>query len=444
MLASVRYFLADVRHWVWTHRLVSAAVVVVIAAVVAAGVLLLGGDDEEPAPAPAPDVVIGQVGEPEDEDEQADELETEDLGFPAFATKNTTRVAGPDSIANAAGVALAVHPSTGGVPGPDAVTLVDAGQWQAAIAAASLVADPVRAPILITEDGEVPSLTANALRALDPSGSGATDGRQVLAVGAAARPEGLRTLGVEGTNPAALAAAIDRVRQRLAGDPAHIVVTSAGEPAEAMPAASWAARSGDPVLFAQRDSLPDPTRKALESHERTPVYVLGSEDAISDRVLREIRELAPDPTRIAEDDPAESSIAFARFVDGSFGWNINDPGHGFVIASARRPLDAAAAAPLSASGTWGPLLVTTAGEAIPASMRGYLLDLKPGYEDDPTRAVYNHVWLIGDTAALSVAFQAQVDELAEVAQVTPGSGATTLTPPPEGDAAGDDRGGSGR
>ncbi len=48
---------------------------------------------------------------------------------------------------------------------------------------------------------------------------------------------------------------------------------------------------------------------------------------------------------------------------------------------------------------------------------------------DPTRAVYNHVWLIGDQDAISVGFQAQVDDLAEVAQVRSGSGPTPSAPP---------------
>jgi hypothetical protein len=440
VLVRVRESVAAAGRWLWARKLIAAAVLVVVAGVAAGVVLLTGDEDQEPSPAPAPDIVVGQVSEGEAGNET--ELETEDLGFPAFATKNTTRVAGPDPTANAAGVALAVHPSIGGVPGPEAVSLVDAPQWHAGIAAASLVADPIGAPILITADGEIPSLTANALRALDPPGSPTTDGKQVFLIGAAAKPDGYSTLSVEGESAAELAAAVDEVRQRLAGDPDHVVITAADAPAEAMPAAAWAARSGDPVLFARRESLPGPTRKALEEHDQTPVYVLGSKRAISDRVLNEIREVAPAAERIADDDPTESSIAFARFVDGSFGWNINDPGHGFVIASARQPLDAVAAAPLSASGTWGPLLVTTDGMAIPASLRGYLLDLKPGYEADPTRAVYNHVWLIGDTSVLSVAFQAQADELAEVAPVTPGSGATALAPLPDRDAGGADRGGS--
>jgi len=56
-------------------------------------------------------------------------------------------------------------------------------------------------------------------------------------------------------------------------------------------------------------------------------------------------------------------------------------------------------------------------------LRNSLLDLKPGYAGDPTRAVYNHIWLIGDEGAMSVPFQGEVDDLAEVAKIGSGSGA---------------------
>jgi hypothetical protein len=92
-------------------------------------------------------------------------------------------------------------------------------------------------------------------------------------------------------------------------------------------------------------------------------------------------------------------------------------------------MDAAAAAPLSASGTWGPLLITDDAAQVPESLRGFLLDIKPGYVNDPTRAVYNHVWIIGDQTTISVAFQAQVDDLAEVAPVRSGTGAGVKPPP---------------
>jgi hypothetical protein len=138
-------------------------------------------------------------------------------------------------------------------------------------------------------------------------------------------------------------------------------------------------------------------------------------------------------TRISnESDPVESSIEFARYVDGNFGWNINDPGHGFVIARTDRPLDAAVGAPLSAGGKPGPLLVTTDGGTVPAALQGFLSDTQPGFIDDPSRAVYNHVWLLGDTDALSVAFQAQVDELTKLAPVTTETSGPEFGPDPSG------------
>ena len=121
---------------VWLHerrRLVGLIAGLVALGAVGVGAYLLGksmSDDDAQSPAPAPAAIVhdrhpAAVG---------------DLGFPAFATKNTTRVAGVDPIADAAGVALAVFPSTGNVNGPDAVTLVDSSDWATGIAAASLVA----------------------------------------------------------------------------------------------------------------------------------------------------------------------------------------------------------------------------------------------------------------------------------------------------------------
>ena len=197
-----------------------------------------------------------------------------------------------------------------------------------------------------------------------------------------------------------------------------------------MPAAGWAARSGRPgAVRRAATSVPEATIAGASPPRRASRSTCsGPTSAISDEAIKEIEHVAPSAERVGAEGPVENAIAFARYASGSFGWNINDPGHGFVIANADRPLDAAAAAPLSASGTWGPLLVTDDAAALPTPLRGYLLDLKPGYDDDPTRAVYNHVWVIGDPTALSVDFQAQVDELAEVAPVTSGSGATTLGP----------------
>lgn len=356
------------------------------------------------------------------------------LGYPAFATDNTTRVGGPDPVSNAAGVALAVYPSAEADQRPAAVTLVDAADWQTAIAAAVLMAAPLGppsgvpaaalrgapsgAPLLVSAADGVPSPTAQALSALDPRGNARTGGAQVFAIGGVAVPAGLRAKRVAAPEPAAGAAAIAALRDRLLGaPPRHLVIASATEPGFAMPAAAWAARSGDPVLFAEPDRLPAPTAAALRRHPGTPVYVLGPAAAISRGVVRQIAAIDPRVHRVSGADPVSNAIALARYDGGGFGWNVNDPGHGFVVARSDSPLDAAAAAPLSASGSWGPLLLTDSAATLPAALRGYLLDVKPGYTSDPTRAFYNHVWVIGDEEAIDLRQQAEIDALAGLVKI---------------------------
>jgi hypothetical protein len=344
------------------------------------------------------------------------------LAYPSLATSNTTRIEGPDPAARAAAVALAAYPSVDAGPRPGAVTLVNSADWETAIAASVLTAAPVGAPPLLSSAESVPEPTSEALDALEPQGSPSTHRAQVFAIAGAAAPTGFRTRRTGATGVAG-AAAIAKLRDELFdAPPTHIVVAPANGPAFAMPAAAWAARSGDPVLFTAEDRLSTPTAKALGWHRGTPVYVLGPSAAISSSVVREIaKKTGAAVRRVSGESPVENAIALARYSDGDFGWNLNDPGHGFVVARADSPLDAAAAAPLSASGTWGALLLTNRGDTLPAALRGYLLDVKPGYTTNPTRAFYNHVWVIGDQEAIDVKQQAQLNELAELTRIGGGS-----------------------
>ena len=230
-------------------------------------------------------------------------------------------------------------------------------------------------------------------------------------------PDGLQTTRIHGDG-AEGAATIAELRDKLFGEPpGHIVIAPAAKPEFAMPAAAWAARSGDPVLFSDPDSLPAATVDALKRHPDVPVYVLGPSSAISSKVVREISKIDNRVRRVSGEDPVTNSIALARYSDGDFGWNVNDPGTDSSSSAPTQPLDAVAAAPLSASGTWGPLLLTDSADTLPAALREYLLDVKPGYTTDPTRAFYNHVWVIGDQDAIGLTQQAQIDELAELAKI---------------------------
>ncbi|PTL56465.1 cell wall-binding repeat-containing protein [Paraconexibacter algicola] len=353
-----------------------------------------------------------------------------DLGFPTFATKNTTRVGGGDAPTIAAAVARAVYP--GGERGqrPAAVALAPAKDWRVALASASLMAPPVRAPLLLS-DGDGPDVTVEALQALAPTGSAQAGGAQVVRVGDVFRPARLKTTDVGGRNPAAIARALDAFGRAVRGsDTGRVLVVSSDAPEYAMPAAAWAAKSGDPILFVTRTAVPAETLAALKTHSKPKIYVLGPSKVIGPAVTKALRATGT-VTRIGDQDPVTNAIAFARYRDGEFGWGITDPGHGLVFAGTRRPADAGAAAALSASGTYGPLLLLARGDALPKPLEQFLLDIQPGYDRDPVRGVYNHGWIVGDDQAVETGVQATVDGLLEIAPVNaaaPEPTATTTQP----------------
>jgi putative cell wall binding repeat protein len=340
------------------------------------------------------------------------------LGFPLVATRNTTRISGPDPVEDAAAAALATHPPAPEAAQLEAVTLVPDDDWQAGIAASVLAGPPLRLPVLISQHGAVPDATTQALAQLDPKGGGASGDIAVYSADGASVPSGLKSREIPGDSPAEIANSIDQLRQRLLKEePQHILLVSSDQAGYAMPAAAWAARAGDPVLYTGRNQVPSATLTALRRHATATVYVLGPQSVISKSVIQQVGRLSASVRRVGATGIVQNALFFARYSDGSFGWNINDPGHGMELANADRPLDAAAAASLASSGKWGPLLLTDTADALPPELRSFLLDIKPGYETDPTRAVYNHIWLMGDATAIGGQVQAEVDELAELAQL---------------------------
>ena len=371
-----------------------------------------GGGDQDSADKPR-QPVVGKAGD--------DEKAAQDLGFPGFATKNTTRVGGADPVADAAGVAQAIFTARSRDTRPTAVTLVDGKDWRAAISAAQLMSRPLRAPLLLSDGDKLPDATQSALDALGPTGAEKAGKAQVIRVGKTAKPEGLRSTDLEGASPSELAQAIDKLHTAAAGAPTRaVLVAPSSAPEFAMPAAAWAAKAGDPVLWTDKDRLPGATKAAIAAHRRPRIYVLGPSSVISDEVLKQLGELGT-TRRISGPEPVANAIAFARFNDGRFGWNAVDPGHGLVFASTKRIADAPAAAGLSGAGTYGPLLLVTEANALPAPVQDYLLDIQPGYDDDPVRGVYNHGWIVGDETAISVDVQSRIDALLEIQPVRPSS-----------------------
>ena len=332
-------------------------------------------------------------------------------GFPTSATKNTTRVGGSNPTEDAAAVALAVWP--GGGQRPRSVTLLP-GNWQSAIAATPLIAEPFRSALLFAPDGDVPDVTQSTLDRLNPTGVRSAAGVKRIRIDDAGDPGNTQQIAAQ--DPASLADAVDR--SRLGGGARlgnSVVVVGENDAAWAMPAAGWAARSGDPVLFTQQSAVPAPTVAAIKRRGRPLIMLLAPTSEASLSVEKQLGRLGT-VRRITAANPLLASIEFARFRDGDAGWGVVDPGHGLVIASQSRPLDAAASAALSGSGSYGPMLVAPKADDLPIQLAQYLLDIQPGYRGDPSRGLYNHGWLIGDTDTFSEEQQAKLDALLEISQ----------------------------
>jgi hypothetical protein len=348
------------------------------------------------------------------------------LGFPDTASKNTTRIPSTSSTDLAAAVARAVFPDP--LRRPGAITLVDKGDWRVAVAASALMAPPFNAPLLFTDGTDMPSPSSDALNALRPPGSDAAGKAQVIRIGNVAKPSGYKSSDVVGNGALGLTRAIAAlVHSAKPGKSTNVLIASADDPAYAAPAASYAAKSGSPVLFVTKNAVPPETRAALAALgglSRPRIYVLGPSSVISPAVTQQLRRLGT-VKRFGGKDPVSNAIAAARYHDNGFGWGVVDPGHGLVFTRVGRPLDAAAAAPLSASGTYGPMLLLDDAKTLPQVVQQYLLDIQPGYNSDPVTGVYNHAWIIGNDASISAAEQARIDALLEIVPVrTPDSPAT--------------------
>lgn len=340
----------------------------------------------------------------------------ENLGFPEAATKNTTRIPATDATQLAAAVARAVFPDP--ARKPSAITIVDTSDWRVAVAASALMAAPFKSPILFGDATSLPGPSKTALDRLRPEGAKAAGNAQIIRVGNVARPTGYKTTDLQGGNALALtrsiAGLIRSARPRVAS---KIIIASAEDASFAMPAAAYAAKSGDPILFVTKDEIPPETRAALAALKglaKPRIYILGPSKLISPAVSKQLKRFGA-VRRLGGQDPITNAIEFARYRGGEFGWGVANSGHGMVFLRTGRPLFAAAAAPLSGSGTYGPLFLLDNALRLPAPMQSQLLDTQPAYRTDPVAGVYNHGWIIGAADSISVAVQARIDALMEIA-----------------------------
>jgi putative cell wall-binding protein len=379
-----------------------------LAAIVLAG-CAIGGSDENGGSG-----VAGSGPAPTSSQKQA----AAKLGFPTVATRNTVRVGGGDAVADLAGTASAVFPATTTTDRPHAVALVDKNDWQGAVAGSVLNAQPLGAPLLASDGTKLPPATSDVINRLKPGGSDLARDAQVIRIGdKPPAPSGLKSGKITAADPYTTAAAIDRFFTAIRGKPSpHVIVASGEQAPYAMPAAAWAARSGDSVLYTQKDTVPAATLKAIAAHDRPDIYVLGPESVISNSVETKLKRLGT-VRRVDGPTPVANAVALARYSRRGFGWGVTVPGYNFSLASTSRPLDAAASGTLATNGVFAPMLLTDTADRLPTDVSGYLLDVQPGYQDNPSSGVYNRVWILGDTNTVSLGSQGRLDQITRLVPV---------------------------
>jgi hypothetical protein len=347
-------------------------------------------------------------------------------GAVSVVTRNTTRLGGPDVATDAASVARTVYPGLTTASRPQVVVVVNERDWAAALAASVLAGTPLNAPILYSEGNALPAVSREALEALHPQGAPSLEGAQVIEIGTTAvLPKGYIARSLPNAEPSTIAVAVEHLWASGGSTSPHQVIVAAADAPHTlqMPAAGLAAESGAPILFVAPGHVPIATVALLKSLHRPAIYVIDPAN-VSRPTLDGLRRLGavseiPDSGSGEQTGPSANSIAVARFTDGQFGWGVKEPGHGLVFASALRPLDAPAAAPLSATADYGPLLLLEEPTQIPAGLAKYLGDIKSAayansYRYRPAVGSYNRGWLIGDESALSAAVQAEIDSVLEI------------------------------
>lgn len=346
---------------------------------------------------------------------------------PWIASKNTTRINTDNPVEAAVTVSQTLWMATSDDNRPGSIILTSAEDWQNAIVSADLIHHPSNGPILFVNKEGIPEATANEIKRLQPKGVKSNGGIQAILVGNLdqkvedqAKGLGLKTDKITADNPAALAKAIDAYYTKVAGEnPSSVIIGSMDSQEYTTPAINWISHMPEPLLFVQKDLVPQETIDALKTRNgKANIYILGPVSVISEKVATQLKEYGK-VVRISGNDPYANAVAFAQYKDKAtdFGWGITTPGHNFSFVNLDTPVLAIAGAPFSHLGKHAPLLWTTK-DGLPDPVMSYVMSVQPKYKKSPTEGPYNHAWLTGSQISIPAIGQAEIDNMLEIVSVS--------------------------
>lgn len=292
------------------------------------------------------------------------------------------------------------------------------------MAGASLVHHPTSSTFLLTDPNYLPDETVQELMRLRPQGDNLP--AQVFLVGPVDRAVqySLESLGFSvlpvGSNTNPFSAAVDIARLRLEVIPpegetgrSNIIITSGEYYGEGLPAPSFAAHMGTPILFVRKNQLTSPTENFIRMNPNKNYFILGSTETISMSVENAIKNLAQGIVeRIPGNSPYEISINFARFhrpEAADFGWNRSQPGQGdaFNFAPIHKWENAIMSALQGHEGKHTPELTVTMN-ILPNEIKSYLEFLRP--RKPMPMPPFMHGFIQGNFMEISFGVQVEIEK----------------------------------
>lgn len=194
--------------------------------------------------------------------------------------------------------------------------------------------------------------------------------------------------------------------------PQNILIISGEDYQEGLCTCTWAAHSGDVILFTKNEKLPWFTRTVIQTTNNPNVYIVGSTSTISKQVGDEIRSLnIKFVDRISGITPYEVAVNFAKYrsPDNQFGWGRKyREGHSFTFTSIHKPLNSATSATFGHLGKHTPTL-TVDLDTMPVVIIQYIESIKPIPQPEP-KPPFMHGWIIGDNTTISTEVQIKIEK----------------------------------
>jgi hypothetical protein len=322
-------------------------------------------------------------------------------------TLNTTRVCGGTYFETAVDISNIVYADKF----PDSVILANGESYLDAFAATPLIHFPRNGPILFSYVNFIPQNTLEQIYRLQPKG---VNGIQIFIVGGISygveqylNNLGFKTRRITGINSYETAAYVAEYLYY----PQNIMIIPSENYREGLSACAMAAHMGEPILFASRNELPSYTRKVIQKTKDASVYIIGSTNAISHHVEREIRSLnVKFLDRISGFNPYETAVNFAEYrsPEGDFGWDRTErEGHAFTFTSVLSPFDSVSGSLFAHLGKHTPLLVVSKDQ-LPETTRNYIESVKPIPAPEP-HPPFMHGWVVGCEDVISLKTQLEIE-----------------------------------